>query len=129
MPPYCEQQTVHGGLQSMPLVYVNEAGVTNSEATLTLTSPRDWTAGGVAELTLWVRGESDNAVNSLYVAVANSSGGPAIVANDDPEASIKTAWKKWVVPLQAVTDQGINLGNVAKIAVGLGSKGLSLIHI
>ena len=122
MPPYCEQRIVHGGLQSMPLFYVNEAGVSNSEASLTLTAPRDWTAGGIADFSLWVRGDSDNAAEPLYVAVSNSAGGPAIIVNDDPEATIKTAWKKWVIPLQAVADQGINLGNVDKIAIGVGSK-------
>jgi len=122
MPPYCEQRIVHGGLQSMPLFYVNEAGVSNSEASLTLTAPRDWTAGGVADLSLWLRGDSANAVDPLYVAVANSAGGPAIIVNDDPEAAIKTAWKKWLIPLQAIADQGTNLGNVDKIAIGVGSK-------
>jgi hypothetical protein len=106
----------------MPLFYVNEAGVTNSEGSLTLTAPRDWTAGGVADLSIWVRGASDNAADPLYVAVSNSAGGPAIIVNDDPEAAIKTAWKKWLIPLQAIADQGINLGNVDKIAIGVGSK-------
>ena len=56
LPPYAEQTIIHGGLQSMPLYYANEAGVTNSEATLTLTSIRDWTVEGVADLSLWFRG-------------------------------------------------------------------------
>jgi hypothetical protein len=56
LPPYAEQTIVHGGLQSMPLLYNNEAGVANSEATLTLTSVRDWTEEGVAELSLWFHG-------------------------------------------------------------------------
>ncbi|MFC1636972.1 LamG-like jellyroll fold domain-containing protein [Planctomycetota bacterium] len=123
MPSYAEQTIVHGGGQSLPLLYVNEAGVTNSEASLSLTAPRDWTTAGVGELSLWFRGDSANVVNSLYVAISNSAGAPAIIANDDLEASVKTAWKKWAIPLQAVADQGINLGNVDKIAVGLGSKG------
>jgi hypothetical protein len=123
MPPYCEQRIVHDGLQSMPLFYVNEAGVTNSEASLTLKAPRDWTLGGVEELVLWVRGDSDNATDPLYVAVSNAAGGPAIIANDDPEVAVKTAWKKWVIPLQALADRGINLGNVDKLTIGVGSKG------
>jgi len=56
LPPYAEQTIVNSGLQSMPLFYDNTAGVTNSEATLTLVSPRDWTEQGVAELSLWFRG-------------------------------------------------------------------------
>jgi hypothetical protein len=122
MPPYAEQNIVHGGAQSMPLLYTNEAGVTNSEGAMTLTSPRDWTQGGVVELSLWFRGASGNAAEPLYVAVSNASGGPAIVANDDPATAQLDEWTQWIVPLQAFGDQGIDLTNVDKIAVGLGSK-------
>jgi hypothetical protein len=122
MPSYVEQSIVHGGGQSMPLSYVNEAGVSNSEAALTLTAPRDWTIAGVEELSLWFQGKSANAVEPMYVAVANSAGAPALVAHDDPEAAQARGWRKWTIPLQAIADQGINLTNVDKIAIGLGSK-------
>jgi len=123
LPPYAEQPIVHGGAQSMPLLYRNEAGVTNSEAAMTLTAPRDWTQAGVAELSLWFRGTSGNAEEPLYVAVSNSAGSPAVVTYDDPGAATIRAWTQWQVPLQAFTDQGINLTDVDKIAVGLGSNG------
>jgi hypothetical protein len=122
VPPYCEQVIVHGGDQSMPLLYTNEAGVTNSEASLTLGSLRDWTMAGVGELSLWFRGDSDNATEPLYVAVSNSTGTPAILAQDDPNAATAHLWTQWRVSLQAFADQGINLTNVDKIAIGLGTK-------
>ena len=56
LPPYAEQTIVHGGTQSMPLIYSNTAGVKNSEAVLTLATPRDWTRHGVSVLSLWFRG-------------------------------------------------------------------------
>jgi len=56
LPPYAEQTIVHSGSQSMPLMYDNTAGVTNSEAALTLTAPRDWTRHSLASLSLWTRG-------------------------------------------------------------------------
>ena len=56
LPPYAEQTIVNSGNQSMPLIYDNTAGVTNSEAALTLTTPRDWTRHGLANLSLWFRG-------------------------------------------------------------------------
>ncbi|UCF17859.1 MAG: LamG domain-containing protein, partial [Phycisphaerales bacterium] len=56
VPPYAEQTIVHGGLQSMPLLYDNTAGVRNSEVVLPLTAPRDWTKHGVEVLSLWYRG-------------------------------------------------------------------------
>jgi len=56
LPPYAEQTIVHGGKQSMPLAYDNTAGVTYSEAELTLTAPRNWVKNGTDELSLWFRG-------------------------------------------------------------------------
>jgi len=122
LPPYAEQTIVHGGLQSMPLLYVNEAGVTNSEAARTLTTPRDWTAASVGELSLWIRGDSANAADPLYVSIANSAGSPAVVAHEDPDVATIRSWTQWMVSLPAFTDQGINLTNVDKMAIGLGSK-------
>ena len=122
MPPYAEQTIVHGGLQSMPLLYTNEAGVTNSQATLTLTAPRDWTQENVGELSLWFQGTSDNAAEPLYVAISNTSGSPAVVAYEDPAAATINAWTEWRITLPSFADQGINLGNVDEIAIGLGSK-------
>jgi len=122
MPPYAEQRVVHGGAQSMPLLYTNEAGVTNSEAALPLTALRDWTQAGVAEMSLWFRGGSDNSAEPLYVAISNSADSPAIMANEDPSASTSRSWTQWRIPLQGFADQGINLTNVDKLAIGLGSR-------
>ena len=123
LPPYAEQRIVHGGDQSMPLLYFNEAGVTNSEAALTLTAPRDWTVAGVGELSLWTRGDAANAADPLYVAISNTAGAPAVMAHDDPSAAINTAWRQWRILLQVFADQGIDLTNVDKLAIGAGSKG------
>ena len=122
MPPYAEQTIVHGGAQSMPLLYANEAGVTNSESTMTLTALRDWTEGGVTELSLWFQGASGNAAMPMYVAASNSTGVPGIVAYNDPSAATIRTWIEWQIPLQDFADQGINLTNVDKIAIGLGSQ-------
>jgi hypothetical protein len=118
LPPYAEKTIVHGGAQSMPLLYNNGAGVTNSEAERTLTWPRDWTEENVAELSLWFHGDPANAAEPLYVAVSN-----AVVTNDDPAAAQIDDWTQMVIPLQAFADQGVNLRDVDKIMVGLGSKG------
>jgi hypothetical protein len=122
VPPYAEQSIVHGGSQSLPLIYTNETGVTNSEATLTLTAPRDWTEENVGQLSLWFRGIFDNAADPMYVAVANASGAPAIAAHENTSAAQAGNWTQWVIPLQTFADQGIDLTNVDKIAIGLGSK-------
>jgi len=55
---YTEEAIVHGDNQSMPISYDNnKQGYSKySEVELTLTDQRDWTAEGVAELSLWFRG-------------------------------------------------------------------------
>jgi len=112
-PPYAEQSIVHSGIQSMPLYYDNSVG--NSEATHTLTYPRDWTENGVETLTIWFRGNSDNAAETLYVAL----NGTAVVNHDNPNAAQINEWTEWNIDLQAF---GINLANVNTIALGLGNK-------
>jgi hypothetical protein len=65
----------------------------------------------------------NNAPEPLYVAVSNSTGNPAIVVNDDPAAVQTDIWTPWVIPLSAFSNQGINLTNVDRIAIGLGTRG------
>jgi len=115
-PPFAEQTIVHGGNQSIPLYYDNSVGY--SEATLTLTYPRDWTEKGVSTLTIWFRGDSANAAETLYVAL----NGSAVVSYDNPDAVQITTWTEWDIDLQAFADQGVNLANVNTIALGLGNR-------
>ena len=122
---YTEETIVHGGRQSMPLSYDNnKQGYSNySEVELTLSHPRDWTEEGVTELSLWLYGDPGNAAEPLYVAVSNGAGAPVIVVHDDPAAANINTWTEWVIPLQDLADQGLNLTNVDRIAVGLGTQG------
>jgi hypothetical protein len=68
-------------------------------------------------------GIASNDAEPLYVAVSNSAGQPAVVVHDNPNAAQIDTWTEWVIPLQDLTDQGINLTNVDRIAVGLGTRG------
>jgi len=115
-PPFAEQTIVHGGNQSMPLFYDNSVGY--SEATLTLTYPRDWTENGVNTLTIWFTGDSANAAETLYVAL----NGNAVVSHGNPNAALIDDWAQWNIDLQAFADQGVNLANVNTISLGLGNK-------
>jgi hypothetical protein len=115
-PPFAEQRIIHSGSQSMPLSYDNNVGY--SEATMTLTYPRDWTVNGVNTLTIWFRGEAANAAETLYVALNDS----AVVTNDNPDAALRTSWTQWNIDLQAFADQGVNLANVNSITLGLGNR-------
>jgi hypothetical protein len=100
----------------MPMSYDNAVG--KSEATLTLTSNRNWTVKGVNTLTIWFRGEAANAAENLYVAL----NGNAIVNHDNPDAAQITSWTPWNIDLQVFADQGVNLANVTSITLGLGNK-------
>jgi len=68
-------------------------------------------------------GIANNDAEQLYVAVSNSAGAPAVVVHDNPAATQIDTWTEWVIPLQTFADQGINLANVDKIAIGLGTQG------
>ena len=114
--PFAEQTIVHSGLQSMPMAYDNAVG--KSEATLTLTSNRDWTVKGVNSLTIWYRGAITNAAEPMYVVLNGSAG----VDNDNPNAAQAAIWTEWNIDLQAFADQGVNLTSVTSITLGLGNR-------
>jgi len=86
-----------------------------SNVTITGTVSNQWASQDV--------GIESNAAELLYVAVSNSTGTPAVVVNDDPAAANIVNWTEWVIPLSAFADQGINLTNVDRIAIGLGTQG------
>jgi hypothetical protein len=115
-PPFAEQVNVHSGNQSMPFAYDNAVG--KSEATLTLTYPRDWTEKGVNTLTIWYVGNADNAAETMYVVLNGSAG----VDNDNPDAAMAAEWTEWNIDLQSFADQGVNLTNVNTITLGLGNR-------
>jgi len=114
--PFAEQTIVNNGIQSMPMAYDNAVG--KSEATLTLTSNRDWTVKGVNTLTIWFRGEGANAAEPMYVALNDS----AVVTNDDPDVAQKSTWTEWNIDLTRFADQGVNLPFVTSITLGLGNR-------
>jgi len=114
--PFYEETIVHGGSKSMPIIYDNAVG--KSEATLTLTSNRDWTVNGVNRLTIWFRGDAVNAAETMYVVLNGSAG----VDNPNPDAAQATTWTEWTIDLQAFADQGVNLTNVTSITLGFGNR-------
>jgi hypothetical protein len=117
LPPYAEQTIVHSGKQSMPMTYDNNRKY--SEATMTLSSNKNWTAQGVTELSLWFTGKSANSAEKLYVAL----NGTAVVYHDNPAAAQINKWTQWVIPLQTFANMGVNLSNVTSVTIGLGTRG------
>jgi hypothetical protein len=114
--PFAEQTIIHGGLQSMPMSYDNAVG--KSEATLTLTSNRDWTVNGINTLTIWYIGDAANAAETMYVVL----NGNAVVNHDNPDAALINNWTEWTIDLTRFADQGVNLTDVTSITLGLGDR-------
>ena len=107
---------VHTGALSMWYSYNNSVG--NSEATMTLLYPRDWTEEGVGVLSLWFYGNPGNAPEPMYVAL----NGSAVVYYSNPIEVVIDTWIEWRIDLQEFADQGVNLANVTSITIGFGDK-------
>jgi len=125
IPPWIELTIAHRGRESMSFLYDNSGSANYSEATMTLTYPRDWTEEGISVLSLWFGDMwpwSSNTPESMYVALANANGPPAIVYHDNPDATTIKTWTEWIIYLQEFADQGMNLANVDTISIGFGDK-------
>ena len=122
---HMETEIVHDGRQSMPYFYDNNRpnGFKYSEAEKTLSYPRDWTEEDVSELSLWFYGVPTNDPEPMYVAIANKAGAPAVIYHYDPNAVRIDTWIEWTIPLQTFADQGIDLIDVDRIAIGFGTRG------
>lgn len=67
-------------------------------------------------------GITSNDAEPLYVAISDTIGTTAVIIHDDPAAVNIDTWTEWIIPLQAFSDKGIDLTNVDKLAIGLGTK-------
>jgi hypothetical protein len=67
-------------------------------------------------------GIQSNDPEPMYVAVANSSGAPAVVYHDDPDAAQIDTWTEWNIDLKELQDQGVNLADVNSVALGFGDR-------
>jgi hypothetical protein len=64
-----------------------------------------------------------NVPEPIYVAVANSTAEPAVIYHEDPNATVIDTWTEWTIPLQVFADQGIDLADVDRVAIGIGIRG------
>jgi hypothetical protein len=67
-------------------------------------------------------GISSNSAESMYVAVGNIAGTPAVVYHDDQAPTQIDAWTEWVIPTQVFADRGVNLTDVDNISIGIGDR-------
>ncbi|MHC4595376.1 MAG: LamG-like jellyroll fold domain-containing protein [Planctomycetota bacterium] len=90
-PPFTEQTVVHGDKQAMPLFYDNSGTARYSEATLTLTSGRDWTVRGAGVLSLWFKGNPAGFVEDPVGTYTMTAAGVDIWGTAD---EFRYAWKQ-----------------------------------
>lgn len=58
----------------------------------------------------------------MYVALTNSNGTTGVVYHDDPNAARVDTWTEWNIELQVFAEQGVNLANIDKLAIGFGDR-------
>jgi len=106
-----ETRIVHGGGQSMPLLYDNTVAPKYSEAQRTFSPSQDWTAAGVTTLVVYFRGAPDNK-GQLYVKINTAK-----VLYSGPAADIAgTKWIAWNIDLAAA---GTSLASVKTLTIGI----------
>jgi hypothetical protein len=118
--PFAEQATVHGGKQSMPMEYDNARAPFFSEAQREFAPVQDWTTNGVNTLVVYVAGLLTNGAGQVYVAVEDSAGKSAVVANADDTLVTKTTFTEWKIPLSEFT--GVDVTQVKKLYIGVGDR-------
>jgi len=120
VPPFAEKTIVHSGKQSMPLSYDNSSTASYSEATANIANlaiGKDWTKYGIRSLTLWFRGDPNNAATEkMYVKLNGSK----VTYDGDASNLARAEWQPWNIEL---TSFGVNLRNVMELIIGFERSG------
>jgi len=119
-PPFAERTIVHGGKQSMPLSYDNSTTASYSEAAANVAKKgigQDWTKYGIKTLSLWFRGDQNNAATEkMYVKLNGSK----VTYGGDAANIARAEWQQWNIELALF---GVNLRNVTELSIGLERSG------
>lgn len=67
-----------------------------------------------------VLGLAGIAPEPLYVKVKDTAGGKATVVHPDADAILTTTWKAWHISLSDMAGQGLNLGAIDTLTIGVG---------
>ncbi|MGE5295613.1 MAG: discoidin domain-containing protein, partial [Solirubrobacterales bacterium] len=117
--PFAERAIVHGGRQSMPLLYDNSASPYYSEAERTFDSPQDWTAHGADTLCVYFQGAAANSSEGLYATLKDNSKS-ATVAYAGAATTTTAEWQRWTIPLSDFT--GVKATAVKALVIGVGNR-------
>jgi subtilisin-like proprotein convertase family protein len=118
-PPYAEQTIVFSGNQSMPLYYDNSNPPYYSQADRTWETPQVWGGAGAQALGLAVHGRAGNDLAQLYVMIEDTRGIAGTEFHPDLDILRRDEWNQWIIPLQKFRDQGVDLGAVKKMSIGM----------
>ena len=120
----------HWGENAMEIWYYHDLGYGDSySAGSRVPDTTDWTADGIETVLLWFMGKTINDGAEFYVELEDTSGKVAkLTYNDangvpDVNAIQDPNWSRWMIDLQDFVDaNNVDLGNVARFAVGIGDK-------
>ncbi len=109
-----ELDIVHGGRQSVPILYNNSVASLSKVTVSTSELPigRDWTIGSPAVLTLWFYGNSNNDITERMYVELN---GVKKVYGGDAGDIAASSWTRWDIELASF---GISLSNVTTLTIG-----------
>jgi hypothetical protein len=110
-----ETDIVHGGRQSVPLLYSNVA-VSISEVERTFAVPQNWTSHGLTTLSLWFHGDVTNLGGQLYVKV----NGVEVPYDGDAANLMRPIWQVWNIDL---TSLSANPQSVSSLLIGIRGPG------
>jgi hypothetical protein len=117
-----EKSIVHGGSQSLPMTYNNNAAP-RSEATRTFDAPIDLTASQAQGLVLYFHGNADNTGGRLYVKINDVQ-----VSYDSDAGNLqRIGWNKWYIPIADIS--GTDLTRVTSLTLGVDSGGQGVVYV
>jgi len=117
-----EQSIVYSGFQSMPTDYNNVDEPFYSEVERTWETAQDWTNADADTLTLYFRGQADNSLEPLYIAVEDATGNVGVLTNPNDNAVLSSDWQKWHNSLADLRGKGIDVASVKKLYIGVGNR-------
>ncbi|MHC4510246.1 MAG: hypothetical protein ACYTAO_15050 [Planctomycetota bacterium] len=110
------------GNKSMRLEFQNQYEPYFTEATRTFAAAQDWTQLGTEALSLFFIGEHENAEHPMYLTVEDAAGQSAKVVHPYTHACETESWQEWTVALADFSAGGVDLTNIKKVTIGLGSR-------
>ena len=113
---------VHGGRQSMELIYDNTIRPWHSLVERSWYEFQNWTKTGADTLSVWFRGARDNAPEPLYIVVEDYSGLMVASQHPDPQAAQVEEWTRWDIPLAQFENAGAMLSRVKRMYIRVGEE-------